>query len=123
MLAGGLLSGAVTGEPAGGGIRLTPPRLQGKNVEHNVAVAASLKEMAGEKGCTPAQIAVAWLLTRGGDVVPLVGMSCRSRLTENLGVLNIRFSGDELAALDRHFASGAIQGDRYPAFVMKYAAQ
>ena len=123
VLADGLLSGAVTGEPPGGGTRLTPPRLQGENVKHNVAVAAFLKEMAGEKGCTPAQVAVAWLLTRGDDIVPLIGMSRRSRLPENLGVLDIRFSGDELAALDRHFGPDAIQGDRYPAFVMKYAAQ
>ncbi len=123
VLADGLLSGAVAGEPPGGGSRLTPPRLQGENVEHNVAVAGFLKRMAGEKGCTPAQIAVAWLLTRGDDIVPLAGMSRRSRLSENLGALDIRLSGDELSALDRHFAPGAIQGDRYPAFVMKYAAQ
>lgn len=123
VLADGLLSGAVTGEPPGGSTRLTPPRMQGENVVHNVAVAEFLKGMAGEKGCTPAQVAVAWLLTRGDDIVPLVGMSRRSRLPENLGVLDIRLSGDELAALDRHFAPGAIEGDRYPAFVMKYAAQ
>lgn len=123
VLADGILSGAVTGEPAGGGTRLTPPRLQGGNVVHNVAVAAFLKAMSGEKGCTPAQIAVAWLLTRGDDIVPLVGMTRRSRLPENLGALDVRLSADELAALDRHFALDAIRGDRYPAFVMKYAAQ
>jgi len=123
VLADGLLSGAVTGERAGGGNRLTPPRLQGQNVAHNVAVVGFLNRMAGEKGCTPAQVAIAWLLTQGDDIVPLVGMSRRSRLSENLGVLDVRFNNDELAALDQHFTSGAIQGDRYPAFVMKYAAQ
>ena len=81
---------------------------------HNVAIAAFLKGMAGEKGCTPTQIAVAWLLTRGDDIVPLVGMSRRSRLPKNLGVLDIRLSDDDLAALDRYFAPGAVQGDRYP---------
>ena len=123
VLADGLLSGAVTGEPPGGGSRLTPPRLQGDNVKHNIEVVAFLKAMAAEKGCTPAQVATAWLLTRGGDIVPLLGMSRRSRLAENLGVLDIHLGGDELAALDRHFAPDAIRGDRYPAFVLKYAAQ
>ena len=123
VLADGLLSGAVTDELPGGGTRLAPPRMLGENIRHNAAVAAVLKDMAAAKGCIPAQLAVAWLLTRGHDIVPLVGMRRRSRLPENLGVLDIRLSDDEIAALDRHFALGAIQGDRYPAFVMKYAAR
>jgi len=123
VLADGLLSGAVTGARAPEENRMTPPRLQGENLARNAAVAAFLGEMAGGKGCTPAQVATAWLLTRGDDIVPLVGMSKRARLPENLGVLDVRLTSDELAALDRHFAPGAVQGDRYPAFVLKYAAQ
>lgn len=123
VLADGLLSGAVTGEPTGGDRPYLPPRLAGGNVEHNVATAAFLKEMAVDKGYKPAQLAVAWLLSRGDDIIPLVGMSRRSRLAENLEVLDVGFSADELEALDRAFAPGAIVGDRYPAFVQKLAAQ
>jgi aryl-alcohol dehydrogenase-like predicted oxidoreductase len=123
VLADGILSGTVTREPAGGDARLLSPRLQGENLERNVATASFLKEMAADKGHTPAQLAVAWLLSRGDDIVPLVGMSRRSRLPENLGTLDVGFGADELAALDRAFAPGAIVGDRYPAFVQKLAAQ
>lgn len=80
-------------------------------------------QMAADKGYTSAQLAVAWLLSRGDDVVPIVGMSRRARLPENMAVLDIRFSTAELAALDRVFALGAIRGERYPAFVSKLAAQ
>ena len=122
ILADGLLSGAVTGEPVGGG-RLVPPRLQGENVKRNVASCAFLTTMAAKKGCTPAQLAMAWLLSRGDDIVPLVGMSRRSRLAENLAALDLILDTDDLTALDRAFAPGSIVGDRYPTFVQKYAAR
>ena len=123
VLADGLLSGAVTGEPAGGATRLTPPRLQGENLARNVATVSFLKEMAARKGRTPAQLALAWLLTGGEDILPLIGLSRPTRLAENVESLDIRFSPQELAGLDRVFAPGAIVGDRYPAFVQKYAAR
>jgi aryl-alcohol dehydrogenase-like predicted oxidoreductase len=123
VLADGLLSGAITGEPVGGDTRLVAPRLQGENLKHNLATAAFLKEMAAAKGYTPAQLAVAWLLSRGDDIIPLVGMTRRARVSENLEILDISFSPDERAVLDRAFAPGAILGDRYPAFVQKFAAQ
>ncbi len=123
VLADGLLSGAVTEEPVGGNTRLLSPRLQGENLKHNLATVSFLKEMAADKGYTAAQLAVAWLLSRGDDIVPLVGMSRRSRLPENLKILDISFSADELAALDQAFAPGTVIGDRYPAFVQKFAAQ
>ncbi len=122
VLADGLLSGAATQEPTTGNTRLVSPRLQGENARRNVATVEFLKKMAADKGFSPAQLAVAWLLTRGDDLVPLVGMSKRSRLPENLAILDVVLSADELAALDRAFAPGAIVGDRYPAFVMKFAA-
>ena len=123
VLADGLLSGAATLEPTTGNTRLTPPRMQGENLAHNLTTIAFLKAMAADKGHTPAQLAVAWLLTRGDDIIPLVGMCRRARLPENLGILDVTFNADELAALDRAFGPGAILGDRYPAFVMKFAAQ
>lgn len=123
VLADGLLSGAVTGEPTGGDRPYLPPRLQSGNVEHNVETVSFLREMAEDKGYKPAQLAVAWLLSRGKDVFPLVGTRRRSRLGENLEVLDIGLGEAELAALDRAFAPGAVVGDRYPAFVQKYAAE
>lgn len=122
VLADGLLSGAVTEETTQGDRHFLPPRLEGENLKHNITTAALLKQMAVDKGHTAAQLAVAWLLARGDDIFPLVGMSRRARLPENLAILDVTFSADELAALDRVFGPGGIIGDRYPAFVQKFAA-
>jgi aryl-alcohol dehydrogenase-like predicted oxidoreductase len=123
VLADGLLTGTLTETTTQRDRHFLPPRLEDENLKHNIAVAAFLNEMAADKGCTPAQLAVAWLLSRGDDIFPLVGMSRRSRLDENLALLDITFSQDELATLERVFAPGAIVGDRYPAFVQKFAAR
>ena len=119
VLADGLLSGgiAATGNPQ------TPPRLQGAALTANLAVVATLTDMAHAKGCSAAQLAVAWLLTRGDNVLPLVGMRRRSRLAENLAILDIVITAEELAMLDAVFAPGVITGGRYPEFVLKYAAR
>ena len=122
VLADGLLSGA-TAETSFGGGHFTPPRLEGDNLRHNLATAATLNELAAAKGVAPPQLAVAWLLTRGEDIVPLIGMRRRARLAENLAVLDITLSAEELAALDRAFGPGTIAGDRYPPFVQKFAAR
>jgi aryl-alcohol dehydrogenase-like predicted oxidoreductase len=85
---------------------------------HAFKMTTLLKELAAAKGFTPAQIAIAWVLSQGDDIVPLVGMSRPSRLPENLAALDILLSPDELAQLDGAFAPGAIIGDRYPAALM-----
>lgn len=123
VLADGLLTGSLTEATTQGERHFLPPRLEGANLKHNIATAAFLTEMAADKGYTPAQLAVAWVLSRGDDMFPLVGMSRRARLPENLAILDIRFSSEELAALDRAFGPGKIIGDRYPAFVQQLAAQ
>lgn len=79
--------------------------------------------MAAAKGHSPAQLAVAWLLSRGKDIVPLVGMSRPSRVSENLQALDVVFTSGELDALDRAFAPEAVIGDRYPPIVMSLAAR
>ena len=122
VLADGLLSGAVTGGPITGKHHFIAPRLEGENLDRNVATCAFAVKMARDKGITPAQLAVSWLLSRGDDIIPLVGMSKVSRIAENLGILDVTFSPEELTALDIQFAPGAIVGDRYPAFVQKFAA-
>ena len=123
VLADGLLTGSLTEATTQGERHFLPPRLEGANLKHNIATAAFLTEMAADKGYTPAQLAVAWVLSRGDDMFPLVGMSRRARLSENLAILDIRFSSNELVALDRAYGPGKIIGDRYPAFVQQLAAQ
>ncbi|MFM9968023.1 MAG: aldo/keto reductase [Burkholderiales bacterium] len=120
VLADGLLAGTVTTEPVG---HMVPPRMQGENLTHNIATVSFLKEMAAKKGCTPAQLAIAWILQQGEDIIPIVGISRRARVPENLAILEVSLNADELAALERAFAPDAIRGDRYRAMVMKYAAQ
>ncbi len=121
VLADGLLSGAVTTTtPAG---HLTPSRAQGDDLVANLATITVLADLAAAKGCTSAQLAVAWLLTRGDDVIALAGARNRPRLAENLAALDLTFTAGELAMLDTAFAPGAIRGERYPAFVLKYAAR
>jgi aryl-alcohol dehydrogenase-like predicted oxidoreductase len=119
VLADGLLTGAVTSEPTG---HLVAPRMQGEHLKQNLETVELLKRMAAEKGYTSAQLAVAWLLSRGDDIVPQIGMTSSARLPEHLAAIDIRFTPDELRTLDRVFTPGAIRGDRYPALVMPYVA-
>jgi aryl-alcohol dehydrogenase-like predicted oxidoreductase len=90
------------------------PRFQGANLVHNLERVAVLKELAAARGCTPAQLAIAWVLTRGEDIVPLIGMSKPARLAENLTALELSLNEEELALLEETFADGAIRGDRQP---------
>lgn len=123
VLAEGMLSGRLPqGSPPEGATFLTP-RMQGENYARNMATAKHLENMAARKGFTPAQLALAWVLSRGDDVVPLTGFTKPSRIADNLAALEVRFSVDELAELERVFAADAIVGLRYPEFVMKWAAQ
>ena len=73
-----------------------------------------MKAMADEKGCTPAQLALAWLLAQGDDVAPIPGTKQRSRLEENLGALDVDLTADDLARLDELAPVGVAAGDRYP---------
>ena len=123
VLADGLLTGTLSPEPTGNEGHLTPPRLRPPHRAANVAVVETLRAMAAAKGFTAAQLAIAWVLTRGDDIVPLVGISRRARVAENLVSLEVRFTPDELASLDQAFAPGAIAGGRYPAFVEQLAAR
>ncbi|SDN69383.1 aldo/keto reductase [Allokutzneria albata] len=90
--------------------RRTDPRFQGANFDANMAAATSVREIAERKGATPAQIALAWLLSRGEDVVPIPGTKRRERLEENLAAAEIELGADDLAALDL----GETAGPRYP---------
>jgi len=91
--------------------RRNHPRFQGGNFERNVALAESLTRFAKEKGCTPAQLALAWLLHRGKDVVPIPGTSSAARLEENVRAAGIELSENELGRMAD--LTQAVAGDRY----------
>jgi len=89
------------------------PRMQGENFEHNRELAEHVRELAAEQGCTPAQLALAWLLSRGDDVVPIPGTKRRTYLEQNAAASDVTLSDDELARLDQAFPPGAAAGPRY----------
>ena len=95
------------------------PRFAGDNVEHNQKVADAVRDMAGRKGCTPAQIALAWLLAQGEDILPIPGTKRRERLAENIAAVDIKLSPAELAELNSKVGALGVQGDRYPPAMMK----
>jgi aryl-alcohol dehydrogenase-like predicted oxidoreductase len=95
------------------------PRFQGGNLAHNLALVEALKAGAATEGCTPAQLALAWLLARGEDVVPLPGTKQRRWLEENAKAVELSIAPETMAALDRAFAPGAAAGTRYPEAQMK----
>lgn len=93
--------------------RLQTPRFQGENFDRNLALAQTVKTLAAGKGCTPAQLALAWVLAQGEHLVPIPGTKRRKYLEDNLGALNVRLDAQDLAALDAAFAPEAVAGERY----------
>jgi aryl-alcohol dehydrogenase-like predicted oxidoreductase len=115
VLSRGLLSGHWSADRASAGndFRAHLPRFTGDNAKTNLALVERLRELAAAKGCTVAQIAVAWVLARGDDIVPLVGARRRDRLSESLGALDVQLSADDMAQIETAVPPGAAQGDRY----------
>ena len=111
----GFLAGAITAEPPAGDMRHGMPRFSGDNLRHNLALLAEFQRIAAAEGCTPAQLALAWLLTRGQDVVPIVSNSRRERLEENAAAMRLRPSAATLAAVEHLFAPDNVAGARYGA--------
>ncbi|MER7245072.1 aldo/keto reductase [Kribbella sp. NPDC000426] len=89
------------------------PRFQGENFQRNLDLVAQVQALAATKGVTPGQLALAWLLAQGNDVVPIPGTKRRTYLAENLGALDVSLSADELASLDAAFPPDAVVGQRY----------
>ncbi|MEC4814617.1 MAG: aldo/keto reductase [Scytonema sp. PMC 1069.18] len=94
------------------------PRTQGENFERNLQLVEKIKEIATEKNCTPAQLALAWLLAQGEDIVPIPGTKRRERLEENLQAIDIELSEDELRQIEEIAPIGAAAGTRYPEAIM-----
>ena len=93
--------------------RRTSPRFQGENFAKNLRLVDEINAFAAEKGCTPSQLALAWVLAQGEDIVPIPGTKRRKYLDENLRALQVRLTAADLARIDRVLPSGAAAGDRY----------
>ena len=116
-----LLTGSIHGKAdlPEGDRRLQHPRFQGENLDRNVALANRIEEFARAKGCTAAQLALAWLLAQGPDVVPIFGTKRPARLDENLRALEVRLTPAECAEIAKAVPPGAAAGTRYPEGQMK----
>ena len=98
--------------------RRRQPRFQGENFARNLALVDAVRSVADANGVTPAQLALAWVLARGEDIVPIPGTKRRRYLDQNISALEIVLSAADLAAIDAAFPAGAVAGTRYPAGMM-----
>ena len=115
VLSRGLISGHWTQQRSTtpNDFRRYSPRFSGENLEHNLRLVEELRRVADAKGATVAQVAIAWVLSRGSDIVPLVGARRRDRLTEALGAMSLTLTGDDLRHIERAMPANAAAGDRY----------
>jgi aryl-alcohol dehydrogenase-like predicted oxidoreductase len=117
VLSRGLIGGHWSAQQslAKGDIRNFLPRFQGENLGQNLALVQALREVAESKRATVAQVGIAWVLSRGDDIVPLVGARRRDRLSEALGALDLGLTPQDIARLEKAVPPGAAAGDRYDA--------
>jgi aryl-alcohol dehydrogenase-like predicted oxidoreductase len=99
--------------------RRNSPRFQGENFQKNLELLAEVNALARDKGCTPSQLALAWVLAQGADIVPIPGTKHRKYLEENAAGLGVRLNAAELARIDRALPRGAAAGTRYAAAAMQ----
>ena len=99
--------------------RKTTPRFQGENFQRNLDLVKRVEEIAREKHCTPAQLALAWVLAQGQDIVPIPGTKRRKYLQENIGALDVDLTREDLARIDEVAPKDAFAGSRYPEAMMK----
>jgi aryl-alcohol dehydrogenase-like predicted oxidoreductase len=115
VLSRGLLSTASVRELGPTDPRARFPRFQAGNLERNLELLTALEKIAQARGVSTAQLAIAWVLSRGADIVPLIGTKRRDRLAEALGALDLRLDADEQAALEAAVPAGEVAGTRYDA--------
>jgi aryl-alcohol dehydrogenase-like predicted oxidoreductase len=102
-----------------GDFRRTSPRFQEENLRQNLRIVERVEAMARGKGCTPAQLALAWVLAQGRDIVPIPGTKRRKYLEENLGALEVRLGPSDLEEIRDAFPVGMAAGERYPEQAMR----
>lgn len=120
VLARGLIGGHWTRTSGGqGDFRSASPRFSAENLDRNLTLVDALRGVADDLGLTVAQAAIAWVASRGADVVPLVGARTRTRLAEALGARDVTLTRDQLARIEAAMPAGEIAGDRYPAAHME----
>ncbi|MDX2157937.1 MAG: aldo/keto reductase [Hyphomicrobiaceae bacterium] len=115
----GFLTGALKSLGDIDGRRAQHPRFQAANFAHNRDLVARIEAIASEKGCTPSQLTLAWLLAQGEDVIPIPGTRYKHRLDENVGALHVQLGADDIARITAAVPKGSAAGTRYPAEGMK----
>ena len=122
VLSRGLISGHWSKDSGkvGRDFRAHSPRFQGENLEANLRLAEALRAVAESKGVTTAQAAIAWVASRGDDIVPLIGARRRDRLSEALGALDVNLTADDLAAIEATVPVEAVAGTRYAEAMMAH---
>ncbi|PLR28549.1 aldo/keto reductase [Caulobacter zeae] len=122
VLSRGLISGHWSKDAQRGArdFRVYSPRFQGENLDRNLALVETLRAVAEGKGVSVAQIAIAWVASRGDDIVPLVGARRRDRLAEALGALDVVLTAEDLAAIEAAVPKGAAAGERYAPAMMAH---
>jgi len=103
--------------------RRQSPRFQGENFQKNLDLVQHIQQIAAEKGCTASQLALAWVLAQGDDVVPIPGTKKRKYLEDNAGAVNVRLDAEDLKRIEEAFPSGAAAGERYPEHMMQLVNQ
>ena len=99
--------------------RRNSPRFQGENFQRNVDLVKHIEALASDKGCTPAQLALAWVMAQGDDIVPIPGTKHRKYLEQNVAALNVSLTSDDLARIEAIAPRDAAAGERYPEAAMK----
>jgi len=122
VLSRGLISGHWSRERSNtpGDFRNNSPRFSQANLEHNLELVEALRAIAEARGATVAQVAIAWVMARGEDIVPLVGARQRSRLGEALGAFDLKLTTEDLARIEQTIPAGAVAGERYPVAQMAH---
>jgi aryl-alcohol dehydrogenase-like predicted oxidoreductase len=113
VLARGLIGGHMTREAQPGDMRRMTPRFSENNIDANLQLVEALRSIAQARGVTVAQIAIAWVMAQGSEIVPVIGARSRQRLAEALASLDVTLSPEDLAAIERAVPRGAAAGDRY----------
>jgi len=111
----GFLTGALTSPDdfAPGDFRRSSPRFMGENFQRNLDLVRHIQQLARQKNCTPSQLALAWLLAQGTDVIPIPGTKRVKYVEENAGAVSVKLSSAELQAIEAIFPAGAASGARY----------